>query len=84
MEWGANPSLFHFDLLGCGCILMCLNVGLGGHALLHEVFAPTPSMHSRRGARGVYKVEDSATYISSGGYMAVYVFVSRAQASDGA
>ena len=66
-EGGADHSLFHYDLLGGGCILICIHVGLRRHALLHDCFAQGPSAVTRRVARGVHKAKDSGAYISFGG-----------------
>ena len=94
MEKGTNPSLFHFDLLGGGCILMCLHVGLAGllNGLLPTewVLSQTPSTRTRRMACGVYKAKDSGAYISFGGgvkfilHITEWMCMNCAHAPDGA
>ena len=70
MGWGASYSSFHCDQLGDGYALMCIHVGLGGQALLHDIYVHTETV-TRRVARGVYKAKDSGTYISFGGVVII-------------
>lgn len=59
MKLGADPSLFHYNLLRGGYILMCEHVGLGGHALFTKVAGQTPSTLTRRKSRGAWRAEST-------------------------